>query len=102
VQAQHWKNLEEWCEDGSDTHIESYDVEWTSDDPDPVAISRLKKSGNSQGILEERVLPRRTSSHFPLLGCWHSWKRYAGLSSIAGGASHRIIDSTLHGQSHLP
>jgi hypothetical protein len=55
LQAQHWKNLEEWCEEGGDTHIESCDVEWTSDDPDPVAISRLKKSGNSQGILEERV-----------------------------------------------
>lgn len=55
LQAQHWKNLEEWCEEGGDTHIETSDVEWTSDDPDPVAISRLKKSGNAQGILEERV-----------------------------------------------
>ena len=47
--------MEDWDEDFADTHIETAEVDWTSDDPDPVAISRLKKIGNAQGILEERV-----------------------------------------------
>ena len=37
------------------TCIETADVEWNSDDPDPVAISRLKKASIAPGILEERV-----------------------------------------------
>ena len=47
--------MEGWDEDYAETHIEAAEVEWTSDDPDPVAISRLKKIGNAPGILEERV-----------------------------------------------
>ncbi len=55
MQAAQSKVVEEWDEEYADTHIEATEVEWTSDDPDPVAISRLKKIGNAQGILEERV-----------------------------------------------
>ena len=46
---------DEWHFSPEERHIETLDVEWTSDDPDPVAVSRLKKSGVASGILEEQV-----------------------------------------------
>ena len=55
LQAQQPKVLEEWEEELPGTVLELADVDWTSDDPDPVAISRLKKNGSIEGILEERV-----------------------------------------------
>ena len=56
IQAEQSKIVEEWEEEyGGDTHIETAEVDWTSDDPDAIAISRLKKASNAQGILEERV-----------------------------------------------
>ena len=39
-----------------DTNLETSTVEWTSDDPDAVIVSRLKNAaGRTSGILEERV-----------------------------------------------
>lgn len=55
LQAVQMKAVEEWDDESPETHIETSEVEWTSDDPDPVAISRLKKIGETQGILEERA-----------------------------------------------
>ena len=49
-------DLEPWEEEPQDTHIVTMDVVWTSDDPDPVAISRLKKAEMAPGMLEEQVL----------------------------------------------
>lgn len=48
-------DVEEWQENHEETHIQTTDVEWTSDDPDPVAISRLKKSSDVNGLLMEIV-----------------------------------------------
>lgn len=45
----------DWEFENQGSHLETVDVEWTSDDPDPVAISRLKKSNTPPGVLEERV-----------------------------------------------
>ena len=48
----------EWEEENKETYIQTTDVEWTSDDPDPVAISRLKKAANVSGLLKEVVTPK--------------------------------------------